>query len=75
MNKKEAEPLIRHLVTVWAKETGFDSDTGKQPSFSAFKTWLSQKGQSGLLIFRSVAGADYDAEMWFDQELKQTWRN
>jgi hypothetical protein len=26
------------------------------------------------LDFRSTAGADYDAEMWFDQELKQTWR-
>lgn len=44
------------------------------PSFSDFKAWLHEEGYSYLLDFRSVMGADEDAEQWFDQELGQTWR-
>lgn len=75
MKKKEAERAIRYLVTQWAGETGFDSASGEQPSFSAFTTWLSAKGYSDCLTFRSVRGPHEDAEQWFDEELHQTWRN
>jgi hypothetical protein len=75
MKKTEAEPIIRNLVTQWAREAGFDPASGQQPSFSAFETWLSGKGYSHYLTFRSVRGAHADAEQWFDEELRQTWRN
>jgi hypothetical protein len=46
----------------------------EHPSFSTFKTRLSQNHYSLYLDFLSTAGSDHDAEMWFDHELKQTWR-
>ena len=77
MTKSESETAIRQLCHMWAQECGIDTrdDPDFHPSFGTFKSWLSQKGYSHYLRFRSVAGADYDAEMWFDQEFKQTWRN
>jgi hypothetical protein len=72
LKKHEAEQAIRSLSTTWAATV---SENAKEhPSFSDFKAWLSSQSYSHYLSFRSVMGADYDAEMWFDQELKQTWR-
>jgi hypothetical protein len=75
IKKADAEKVIRALVTQWANETGFDYRTGDMPSFSAFKAWLRANRYDGYLNFRSTMGPDADAEYWFDQELKQTWRN
>lgn len=75
MTKAEAESAIRKLVVDWANETGVTKGQAEQPSFGAFQHWLSEKGYAGYLDFRSTAGALYDAEMWFDQELGQAWRN
>jgi hypothetical protein len=75
MKKTEAEPAIRSLVGQWAGVVGFDPASGKQPSFSAFTSWLAANGYSHYLDFRSVLGAHGDAEQWFDEELRQTWRN
>jgi hypothetical protein len=75
VKKSEAEPIVRHLVSQWAHASGFEPASGKQPSFSAFKTWLAENGYSHYLTFRSVRGAHDDAEQWFDEELRQTWRN
>ena len=72
MTKRESEPLIRHLCHVWFD--GLPDPKPEHPSFSVFKSWLSEKGYSHYLRFRSVMGADYDAELWFDQERKQMWR-
>jgi hypothetical protein len=69
MKKSEAEKAIRHLCHKWAAE----NPPGDHPSFGDFKRWLNEKGYGGYLGFRSVMGADYDAEMWFDQEFKLTW--
>lgn len=71
MKKDDAEKAIRYLCGQWANE----EPPGDHPSFSRFKAWLRRKGYGGYLDFRSVGGADYAAEMWFDQEFKQTWRN
>jgi hypothetical protein len=49
-------------------------DKPEHPSWSAFKAWLHEKHYSHYLDFRSVAGTDYDAEAWFDDELGQNWR-
>ncbi len=72
MKKSESEPIIRGLATDWLRT--LSEEKQEHPSFSAFKDWLSTKGYSHCLSFRSVAGADYDAEMWFDDELGQNWR-
>jgi hypothetical protein len=65
MTKREAESIIRRLVHDWARERGIEAQAAEQPSFSDFKSWLSDKGYSHLLQFRSVAGPDDDAERWF----------
>jgi hypothetical protein len=46
----------------------------EHPSFSDFRTWLEAR-YTGVFYFRSTMGPLYDAEMWFDRELGQSWRN
>jgi hypothetical protein len=72
MKKAECERAIRHLCGVWKREQS--TAELEHPSFSAFKEWLVANSYSHVLNFRSVMGADYDAEAWFDEEFKQTWR-
>lgn len=72
MRKNEAEKIIRYLCHVW--HDGLPYPKPDMPSFEAFKSWLDSNGYSHYLKFQSFAGPDYDAELWFDQELKQTWR-
>ena len=74
MKKAEAERNHRVLIHEWASEVGFSPESGAQPCFLAYKDWARNKSNE-LFSFRSAAGADYDVEMWFDEELKQTWRN
>lgn len=75
MKKADCEKAIRHLCRVWATERGVQIESGGHPSFLDFKAWLKDKGHGDCLNFRSVAGPDHDAEMWFDRELGQAWRN
>lgn len=76
MTKKEAEPAIRHLCHEWRKERGLPlPPSDHHYSFVDFQSWLDSKAYGQYLNFRSRMGAHYDAEMWFDQEMKQTWRN
>ena len=72
MTKAEAEAAIRYLVHQWAAEQ--TAEQLRRPSFFSFKEWLSRKGYAHYLSFRSVTGAEYDADMWFNAELKQRWR-
>lgn len=74
MTKGEAETAIRHLCHEWEKDKGVQFGPADHPSFSEFTTWLSRKGYSHYLDFRSRMGALYDAEVWFDQEFNQMWR-
>ena len=75
MKKAECETAIRQLCHEWAEARGIPITPSDHPSFANFKSWLSERGYSRYLRFRSVAGPNYDAEMWFDQEFGQTWRN
>jgi hypothetical protein len=75
MKRTEAEPAIRALVHQWAEAAGIAVGSAEQPSFSAFRRWAEEQGYSGYFVFRSTMGALEDAERWFDQELRQTWRN
>lgn len=45
------------------------------PSFSAFHLWALGWGGAAYFQFRSTLGPLEDAESWFDQELRQAWRN
>jgi hypothetical protein len=79
VKKAEAESAIRALCREWAEGRGIRPDPNSDPlalhpSFSAFTQWVREKGYGHYLNFRSTMGAEYDAEMWFDQEFKQTWR-
>ncbi|WP_162527185.1 hypothetical protein [Sphingomonas solaris] len=49
--------------------------SAEQPSFTAFKRWAEAEGYGSYFVFRSTMGALDDAERWFDQELRQAWRN
>lgn len=73
MKKSEAEPIVRHLIHQWRDEVG-EAVVTAHPSVSDFRRWAHGKGYSHYLEFRSEAGSSYDVELWFDQELKQTWR-
>lgn len=76
MRDYEKNPNQSRSLGGW-RPTGFATlpkEKQGHPSFSSFKDWLSANGYSHYLNFRSVAGADYDAEMWFDDELGQNWR-
>jgi hypothetical protein len=74
MTKAESEKAIRHLCHVWVKEAGLAGAQLEHPSYSQFRSWVDRKGYSSYFKFRSVAGPEYDAELWFDEELKQSWR-
>jgi hypothetical protein len=74
MKKSEAEKAIRHLCHEWAKEQGIPNPPVDQPRFEEFRAWLRVKGYSNYLTFRSSLSPIYDAEIWFNQEFKQTSR-
>lgn len=75
MKKPEAEKAIRQLIRQWARKNGIQPGAADMPSFDDFRSWVGSEGYSHYLNFRSTAGSLCDAEQWFDEELKQTWRN
>lgn len=75
MKRSEAEPAIRALVHQWAAAAGVQAGAAGQPSFSAFRRWAEGQGYGSYFTFRSTMGPLEDAERWFDQELRQAWRN
>lgn len=74
MKRSDCKKAFPSLCAEWVKDAGLTPEELKHPSFSAFKSWLRARAYDHYLNFRSRAGSDYDAELWFDQEFKQTWR-
>lgn len=74
LKKEECETAIRHLCSEWANSKGFTPSSDYHAHFSEFTSWMSSNGYSRYLNFRSKVGAVYDAEVWFDEEMKQTWQ-
>jgi len=70
--KLESEQIVRRLCHHWLLEQ--PEAKREHPSFTDFRTWL-EACHPGVFSFRSYAGPLYDAEMWFDRELGQGWRN
>lgn len=75
VKKPEAEQAIRQLTHEWAAAHVIQPGSAEMPSFSAFHRWAIDRGGAAYFQFRSVRGPLEDAESWFDQELRQTWRN
>ncbi|GEC59464.1 hypothetical protein ABIF38_002875 [Bradyrhizobium japonicum] len=76
MHKKaDAERMIRHLALEWMGETGYEQKQGHYPSFSAFTTWLERKHYSHYLKFRSRVSPRFEAEGWFESEIRDYWRS
>ena len=73
MTKAESEKAIRYLTHEWAKTQ--EQPENWHPSFIDFIKWLEENNYAHFLNFRSRFPSRDIAEMWFDQELKQTWRN
>ena len=62
VKKSDCEQPIKSLAIQWrATLNGADYE---HPSFYAFKDWLRRNGYGGYLDFRSLVGADHDAELW-----------
>lgn len=75
MKKSEAETVIRQIVGLWREEHSLPPPDGSQNySYAAFKNWAGEKGYGHYWRFRSAMGAEYDIELWFDDELRQAWR-
>jgi hypothetical protein len=72
MKKSECEQPIRSLARQW-RDT-LPAEKREHPSWFGFKDWLRQNRYDHYLDFRTPAGADYIAEMWFDDALGQNWR-
>lgn len=75
MKRPEAERAIRQLTHDWAAAHGVQPGSAKMPSFSAFHRWVLNRGGAACFEFRSTLSPLEDAENWFDQELRQAWRN
>jgi len=73
MKRPECKAAIPILAQEWARTQ--DQPVGWHPSFGEFVSWLKQNGQDHYLDFRSRMDPLYDAEQWFDDALKQKWRN
>ena len=75
MKKAEAEQMIRHLCGEWANEKGLPHQSQRKAyfyaSYSEFKNWCIAKGYGNYFEFRSKLGANYDANLWFDNEFNQ----
>lgn len=71
--RAEAETAIRKLALEWMHETGFKPEPGHYPSFMAFKVWLDEMGHTGYLKFRSTVSANFEAEGWFESEIRSYW--
>ena len=74
LNKGECETANRSLSHEWAASKGIIPSAEIITSYSEFGAWLESKGDSNYLKFRSAADPDFNAEMWFDDEMKQNWR-
>lgn len=76
MKKAEAEAAMDTLISKWAEATNqpMPPDGEYHYSFSSFWTWVENNHWS-YTQFRAIPNARYVAEMWFDDRMRQAWRN
>ena len=73
MKKSEAEALHRILITRWIREEKPERDGPGEPyNFYEYLRYAESQ-RADCMDFRSLAGARYDVETWFDDETGQNW--
>ena len=73
MKKAEAEAIILAELGVWVDQQLNSGHQKSDMSWSDFRTYLLELHPRAL-SFKSTAGPDFDAELWFDQFTNQTWK-
>jgi hypothetical protein len=76
MKKAEAEAAMDTLISKWAEATNqpMPPDGKYHYSFSSFWTWV-ENNHRPYTQFRAMPNERYVAEMWFDDRMRQAWRN
>lgn len=74
MQKSQAENEIRSLISQWCQQEPQRQTNNDDLHCSDFIKWL-RENSPGHLNFRSTMSVNDCIETWFDQELKQSWRN
>lgn len=74
MQKPQAEQEIRYLVSKWRQQEPQRGVSNDQLHCSDFIRWLEDNSPAHL-EFKSIPPVHDCIEMWFDQELGQSWRN
>jgi hypothetical protein len=70
--KSESKQIVCRECHDWL--AGTPEAKREHPSFTDFRTWLEAR-YPRVFSFRSSINPLYDAELWFDRELGQSWRN
>ena len=76
MKQAEVKQALPELIDRWAEATNqpMPPDGEYHYSFPAFWSWLESNHRL-YTDFRAVPDARYVMEMWFDDHMKQAWRN
>ena len=74
IQKSNAEQEIRYLISQWRRHESRRDVCDDKLHCSDFIDWL-RENSPGHLDFRSTMPGEDCIESWFDQELKQAWRN
>jgi hypothetical protein len=72
--KPQCETAIGQMFNQWRLEPAQQDIAEVDLSYSKFRAWADQKGYSSYFKFRSVMGPEEDAERWFAQRFRQTWK-
>ena len=73
-SKSECEMAIRQLSHQWARDQGITPSAERLQKFYKFRLWLIDHHYGHFLKFPSPDPIG-TAELWFDEEMKQSWRN
>lgn len=73
MTKAEARDAFPTLFAKWRRSAGNASHHEQTLLFDEFCSWLRDNHPEAL-GFRSVMGAEFALEQWFDEATHQSWR-
>jgi hypothetical protein len=71
---KKSEKEIRRLCQVWRSETGQLGTPSDRLNSFAFRSWLEQNHPEALTFQSSIAGVQYDVDLWFEKEFRLAGR-
>jgi hypothetical protein len=71
MKRDEAKQAVRGLCHEWRSVSGHSNTPENRLSSSQFISWL-ESNYPHVLKFKSTTSVQYDVDMWFDVEFRQT---